>query len=185
MSIGVALMLTLVTLVSFPHFGRTLAIEREAQLITLAIRDAEARAVATRESIGGGFSSPFGVHFDVHNPRQYIIFSDTNKDGFYNGVMEQLEIVPISREVALEAICYQDKSATPPPGHCNVEELSITFKRPAPLIQVSGQGTGVPGSPPPQLLGEGDFEIKIVTNDMTLHYMIVVWTTGAVSIEKL
>ena len=178
---GIIVILTTVTLANFPRFGRTLAIERDAQLLALAIRDAEARAAGTRISAAGEFQNLFGVHFDTTagNNNKYIIFSDNDDDQFYD-VGEELENVFLSRGIRVDEICRVVKAS--PPGNCNISSLSITFERPAPTIRVLGVGSGG-GLPVP--FGDGDFEIRLAVDGDTFKRQVVIWTTGAISIEKL
>lgn len=182
-AVSIVVFLSALILADFPLFGRSLTIEREAQLIALALRDTEIRAVAVRKDPLGGFFTPFGVHFNVATPRQYLIFSDLNlnagdESDFYD-TGEELETITLSQRAKIKRICMKVKS---PPEDCTIEELSITFRRPAPTIEVRGVGVVV-GGPPPVPLGEGDFEIEVATDDESLKRCVVIWTTGAISIE--
>src|SRR3989344_6445394 len=70
---------------SYPSFGEVLAVDSQAQLIALAIRDIEQRAISTLESsvAPGQYKTAFGVHFDIANNRQYVLFSDAiDEDNF-------------------------------------------------------------------------------------------------------
>ncbi len=183
-SIAVAVLLLTIILANFPAFGRSLAVEREAQLIALALRDAEARAIATVESpiVASDFFSPYGVHFSLATPQQYIIFSDAGAAGFqgYFDAGERLETLSMGRQVRIQQICRGLKTADPNDNLC-VNALSITFRRPSPLIAVKG----VAGGPPPVSLGEGDFSIDLVTDSGQFKRRVVIWTTGAISIESI
>lgn len=183
-AVSITVLVMVAVLADFPLLGRSFAIEREAQLVALALRDAEVRAVAVRENPLGGFNTPFGVHFDIGNPNQYIIFADLNLGagdfaGFYDAG-EELETIPMSQKTKIKRICQNIKN---PPEDCTIEQLSVTFRRPAPTIEISGVGVTI-GGPPPVPLGDGDFEIEVVSNDESLERCIVIWTTGAISIES-
>ncbi|PJE64932.1 MAG: hypothetical protein COU90_00250 [Candidatus Ryanbacteria bacterium CG10_big_fil_rev_8_21_14_0_10_43_42] len=184
-AISIMVILTTVTLANYPRFGRTLAIERDAQLVALALRDAGARAAGTRISASGEFQSLFGVYFDTTpgNNNKYIIFSDINGDQFYTpGIGEELEFVFLSRGVKVDEICRLVKATPPPPEDCAIGSLSITFERPAPTIRVLGVGTS--GGPPVNF-GSGDFEIRLGVDGDTFRREVIIWTTGAISIEEL
>lgn len=177
--IGIAAIITSTVLGNYPEFSRRLAIEREAQLVALALREAEERAIRTKRALGSEpFEAPFGVHFDLANPKEYILFADTDpggNTGFYD-IGEEIEVMKIGRSVRLKDLCADEKQGNP---DCDIDSLSITFKRPAPLIEVQG----VKGGPIVDL-GEPDFEIYVETEDYAHTQEIVVWTTGAISVEN-
>ena len=64
--IAIVSIMTAVLLSGYPRFGEMLAIDREAQLMALAVRDIEQRAVSTLESpfAAGQFNTWDGVHFN-------------------------------------------------------------------------------------------------------------------------
>ena len=178
--IGIVAVITSTVFGNYPEFSRRLAIEREAQLVALTLRDAEERAIRTRRA-GGSFFIPFGVHFDLANPKEYILFADTDFGGnqnFYDAG-EEIETITMGRSVQLKDICAYEKQGGSPPPDCDINSLSITFKRPAPLIKVHG----VKGGPVVDM-GVPDFEIYVETEDGVHQQKIVVWTTGAISIEN-
>lgn len=183
-SISIAVLILTVTLANFPSFGRVLAVEREAQLVALALRDAEARAIFTIESpvAASDFFSPYGVHFSLSNPQQYVIFSDAAVAGVpeFFDPGEQVETLLMSKRAKINQICRGLKTSSPSDDLC-VNDLSITFRRPAPLIKVWGKS----GALPPEDLGGGsDFSINIISDDGQFARCVVVWTTGAMSIES-
>lgn len=173
--IGVAAIITSTVLGNYPEFLRRLAIEREAQLLALGLREAEEHAIRTKRA-GSGFVAPFGVHFDLAKPKEYILFADFGTPNNFYDVGEEIEIIQIGRGVQLRDLCADEKQGTP---DCNINSLSITFERPAPLIKVRGIKGG-----PVEDLGEPDFEIYVETEDGVHTQEIVVWTTGAISIEN-
>ena len=187
--IGIAAIITSTVLGNYPEFSRRLAIEREAQLVALALREAEERAIRTKrtEAVSEPFNPPYGVHFDLGSGptdpkrKQYILFADTDPGGNtgYYDVGEEIEIMTIGRSVRLKDLCADEKQPPLFTGDCDIDSLSITFRRPAPLIQVQGVKGG-----PVMDLGEPDFEIYVETEDMAHTQEIVVWTTGAISIEN-
>ena len=173
--IGIMAIVTATTLINYPQFSRRLDTEREAQLVALALRDAEERAIRTHRA-GGVFTAPFGVHF-IENSDQYILFSDTGGDANFYNPGEELETISLGRGVRVNDICQFEKN--PLLGtNCDITSLSVTFRRPAPFIEIHG----VMGGFPQVDLGEPDFEIH-VDNNGEYEKTIVIWTTGAISIE--
>ena len=174
--------ITSTMLMNYPEFSRRLAIEREAQIAALALREAEERAIRTQQA-GGTFFTPFGVHFDLASPKEYVLFADTKRSttipagesDFYDSG-EALETMVMGRDVRVKDICQHEKNV---PANCDIDSLSIVFYRPAPLIKVNGKTSGNP----PVDLGVPDFEIHVGTEEPDNEQTIVVWTTGAISIE--
>ena len=174
-AISIMAAITTTLFVAYPKFGRRLAIEREAQFVALSLRDAEERAIRTQRA-GGAFTAPFGVHFDLNARRSYILFADINSNGYFDaGVDLAVETFSIGNSVRLDKLCAGEKNAS---GDCTFSSLSITFKRPAPLIEVKGNGGG-------GVLPNTDFEIYVKTDDGVYAQLVVIWTTGAVSIEDV
>lgn len=179
--ISIIIGITTIFFVNQGRFRASLNVEREAQVLALALRDAEIRSISTKQ-VQTTFQAPFGVHFDLANPLQYILFADTNTSGtdlFYDAG-EELEVIRTQPGVRLKKLCKDEKKNFPLPGNCSITSLSITFQRPMPLIQV----VGVQGGLPPADLGQPDFEIAVESNDGSIQRKVVVWTTGAVSIEN-
>lgn len=178
-ALSIMAIITTTLFVSYPKLGHRLAVEREAQLVALMLRDAEERAIRTRR-VGSAFSAPFGVHFDLSSPRQYVLFADLGgTSGYFDeGIDEKIDTVVMGNGVSLEKLCAYEKQGL---GVCLIQSLSITFRRPAPLIKVRGViGGGIVLD-----LGDPDFEIYVRTDDGSFRRLVVVWTTGAISIEDV
>lgn len=176
-TIGIMAVITGTVLGNYPQFSRRLNIERETQIVALSLREAEERAIRTQRA-GGGFQAPFGVHFDLASPKQYIFFADTGGVSDFYDTGEELEVISMGRDVRLDHICKHEKNILLGVD-CGISSLSVTFRRPAPLIEIHGVSGG-----PIEDLGEPDFEIYVKTEDGSLSQTIVVWTTGAISIEN-
>ena len=164
-----------ITVANYPEFRRSLAVEREAQIVALTLRDAEARAISVRR-VDTSFTVPFGVHFVPGI--QYVIFSDNNGNGIYDsGVAagELLETIQMSRHTKINNLCAGAKNT--PAGPCNLSALSVIFKRPSPTVEARVSA----GAP----LTHGNFEVDVYSDDNNLKKRITVWTTGAITIEKL
>ena len=186
--IAVMGIVTTILVSGFPRFGELLVLDSQAQLIALAIRDIEQRAVSTLESpIGppGQYQAPFGVHFNKADSRSYRLFSDAiTPDNFFTAG-EEVEIVPIERGVRIRNICKLnnagDTCAT------DLDQLSVTYKRPNPIIEMRGATIGSCNPGPCVIinLGAGSYAIEIESKDSSLSRRVIMWTTGAVAIKKV
>lgn len=175
--------ITTILVSSFPRFGEVLAIDREAQLMALAVRDIEQRTVSTLESpiVAGQYQTTFGVHFKQTDNKRYWLFSDAVVQDNFLTAGEEIEIVPIERGARIRRICKLDTAGTA----CvtDLGELSITYKRPNPIIEMRGATITVPGVILD--LGVGSYMIEIESKDSTLARQVIMWTTGAVGIKKI
>ena len=170
---------------NFPSFSRQTSLERDAQLLALAFRDAESRALSIQES-DGSFDNYFGVHVDITSEqkrKRYVLFADINGTSFFDNPGEELRIGTLSSNTRISRICRALRDASSLNNDCSLSCLSITFERPSPVVSVRGASGGV-GCNTPLVLNEGDFEIEIESNDNTLKRCVVVWTTGTISIES-
>ena len=177
--------LTTLVLANYHGFNRIGALERGAQLVALLLRDAESRAISVRAT-SGAFKRSFGLHIDKDlNSRRYIIFADVNDSNFFESASDAtLDARLLDPQVRVSRLCANLKgtSAKVPPlsPNCDYSQLSITFARPSPTVTVFGKV----GVSPAGDLEQGDFEIELETNDTLIKRCVVVWTTGAVSIES-
>lgn len=182
---------TAILVSGFPRFGELLALESQSQLITLAIRDIEQRAVSTVESpigLPGQYKTAFGVHFNVADNKHYWLFSDAVVQNNFLDVGEEIEIVPIDRGVHIRKICKLDSTGSACDAVIgDLEQLSVTYKRPNPIIEMHG-ATVTSCNPGPCIvtsLGVGSYAVEIESKDGSLRRRIVMWTTGAVAIKKV
>lgn len=183
--IAIVSIMALVLLSGYPRFGEMLAIDREAQLIALAVRDIEQRAVSTLESpiAGGGFRTAYGVHFNLSDNKRYWLFSDAVVQNNYFTDGEEIEIVPIGRGARIRKICkLSTTSNTCDASIGDLTGLSVTYKRPSPIIEVRGVAILPPGII--QDLGPGSYMVEIESRDGSFARRIIMWTTGAVAIKK-
>ena len=182
--------ITTILVSGFPRFGELLVLENQTQLIALAIRDIEQRAVSTLESpigLPGQYQAPFGVHFNRADPRSYRLFSDAiTQDNFFTAG-EEVEIVPIERGVYIHRICKLNSADACDINIGDLEQLSVTYKRPNPIIEMRG-ATVTSCNPGPctiSPLGAGSYAIEIKSKDGSLARRVIMWTTGAVAIKKV
>ena len=184
--IAIVSIMAAVLLSGYPRFGEMLAIDREAQLMALAVREIEQRAVSTLESpIGatGQFQAAYGVHFSTTDNKRYWLFSDVNQNNYFTAG-EEIEIVPMDRGVHIRKICKLNTAGTA----CNaligdLRGLSVTYRRPSPIIEVRGVTILPPGII--QDLGPGSYMVEIASRDDSFARRIIMWTTGAVAIKKV
>ena len=137
----VAIMMILSSVIIFNHkeFNDNLEITNLSYQVGLALRQAQVYGVSTRdfkEGVGTSqanrFNTPYGVHFDMNKPAEYIFFADAdaNKNGIYNIPPTDtiLETVAIGRGNKISKICKKISTDTT----CSLNIADITFTRPEP-----------------------------------------------------
>ncbi len=178
--ISILTIITSIFLLDYRRHNQQIALERGSQLVALLLRDAETRALSIQEA-DGSFDNSFGVHF-VDNSDQYILFVDTGGTPSFYDPGEELAIRQLDTNARISQLCaYRKDNAIPPkPPTCGLTTLSITFERPSPVVRVVGSSGGAPGD-----LGVGDYEIELHIQGQPSgpRRCVVVWTTGAISIE--
>lgn len=184
-TISIMVIISALVLVNFPGFNRQVAIEHAAQEVSLALRAAQARALAVQKFLPTGqFPQGYGVYFDRNNPTQYIIFADLCQIcqegeagyGVYDGG-EEVDTITLARPLEINDIFAKEKTGL----KINLQILSIVYYRPDPVIVMHGIDTGGILTN----LGVGDAEIVLGSTDgATSLRKIVAWTTGQVSVEK-
>jgi prepilin-type N-terminal cleavage/methylation domain-containing protein len=183
-TISIMVIVSSIVLVNFPGFNRQVALGRAAQEVSLALRGAQARALAVQKFTNTGeFPQGYGVYFDLANPTQYIIFADLctacaqGEPGFGRyDPGEEVDTVDLPSRMRLMSLLTKQKTGGGP--SCN--ELHIVYYRPDPTIQMKGFNGGCPAD---GILGDGDVEIVIGALESAEARQVVAWTTGQVSVE--
>lgn len=84
-----SIMSAIILLVTFNsrRFNDDLALQTAASEVSLAIRQAQSFGVSIKQATTGStdFSKPYGIAFDVQNPTNFFIYSDTDNDRIYDG----------------------------------------------------------------------------------------------------
>ncbi|MCH7882948.1 prepilin-type N-terminal cleavage/methylation domain-containing protein [Patescibacteria group bacterium] len=129
-TIGVTVIISSLVLTNFPRFSRTLGLSRTAQAIALSFREAEGAALGVRE-FGSGIFPGYGLHFDLNEPKSYILFADINDDRVYDPALEKVDTFIITGSPSIVDLCADV---------CGYSSLDIVFVRPAPdvIIRIGG-----------------------------------------------
>ena len=182
----VAIMMILSSVIIFNHkeFNDNLEITNLSYQVGLALRQAQVYGVSTRDFKGGAtqadrFNTPYGVHFDMTKPAEYIFFANTNKTGnpltptgkYTSGNDVILETVTIGRGNKISEICKKISTVTT----CGLTIADITFTRPEPepIFSVNG------------VLGTTISTVAIcLTSPGGRYKKITVYNTGQISITN-
>ena len=178
--ICVAIMMILSSVIIFNHkgFNDNLEITNLSYQVGLALRQAQVYGVSTRDFKGGAtqadrFNTPYGVHFDLSKPAEYIFFADANKNGIYDIPPTDtiLETVAIGRGNKISKICK--KISTDTTCSLNIADITFTRPEPEPIFSVNG------------VLGTTISTVAIcLTSPGGRYKKISVYNTGQISITN-
>jgi len=194
---GIIVILTAVTLANFSGFRSDLALQREANKISLVLRKAQTFALAVREfNSGPSYNDdpfcvrppvrfpPYGVSFstiagaggDRRSSQTYIIFGDSSCDTSYTagGNNEEVEVFNIGNGVKITSIAGKGGVCA---GGCDLTSAHAVYQRPAPTVVLSGSSNGAPVS------GLSSIEVILEIPGQGLLKKVIITVTGQVSVE--
>ncbi len=124
--------LTAVFLFQQRQFDSTTLLRSLAYSVALSIREAQTYGVSVR-SFGATFPA-YGVHFDINNNDQYILFADVDDDGQYVGdeATEFVDSYTFQGSYSLGEVCGSRVSPNDECVTSGLPWLAITFRRPNP-----------------------------------------------------
>lgn len=144
-SLAIVIVVTSITLASFPSFSSQLVLNNLAHEVALTVREAQVFGVGTR-AFEGGFPS-HGIHFDINTPDQFVLFADIDEDGEYDGTFdceaigsaECVSVFSLRRNNEIDELCVtSDSGQTCRAG--GIEQVDITYVRPDPEAVIYNDG---------------------------------------------
>lgn len=175
-STGIIILISSMIFFNFPRFRQKTALDNAARELSLAIRDAQARAVAVSIS-GGAPRSNYGINLKTSGGgTAYTLFSDgggvPNKK--FDGGDLTVKSFVFNSGVRVSSFTFPSDS-NPSPCNSGSTEMNILFYRPDPTTVVA-DSAGTPCNP------YGPFNITLRSPDGSETRIISVWRTGQVSI---
>ena len=168
---GIIVLFTGLMLANYKKGGQQFALQRSANKLAQDIRRAEAMAMSTEEcdaSICGIQMVPiggYGIHLSKGD-KNYLLYADINGNEKHGGADPNMEpIIDLEKKIVINDIKDEDDNS--------LNFVSINFKPPDPIINLSGQaGTYT--------------EVKIIIaleDDLTQEKTITINKAGLVEIE--
>ena len=142
---GIIVVVTSVVLVNNNRFGGVVQLENLAYDIALSVRQAQVFGTSVQRYGSEGFSSGYGMHFDVNDPQHYEFFADVDRDGFFDSLDENVSPSPytIRSGFRISGLCApQGADAATCTGVSSATQLDIVFKRPEADAWISASGVG-------------------------------------------
>jgi len=172
-----------VILFRFTDFSANVNVQNLAQEVALTIHQAQSNAISgVFDTRFNGNAPTYGVNFSIDNPKQFIYFIDSTRDGKYfndpnilcgNLDTECLDRIEFTGDGVISEICV-NKNTEPSSMNCDVQELFITFTRPFPeaVIRRDNQDNVF-----------SDAEITI-DGEKGAPRSVIIWATGQISVGQ-
>lgn len=147
---AIIVVITSVVLVNNGRFGGVIQLENLAYDVALSIRQAQVYGISVArfgtncsDSDAKCFERAYGMHFDMDNRQQYVLFADVDKDGFFTSNLnlnENVEPSPytIRSGFMISGLCAPEDTCS------NVNQIDIVFKRPEPDAFIRKNDDGTP-----------------------------------------
>jgi len=129
--VSIVLLISMLVLVGHANFRGNILLTNLAYDVALSIRQAQVYGLSAREATisGSDFDTGYGVRFDANTPNSYILFADLDRDYFYDGDVELVQVFAIRRGYSIADICGINSTDD---QNCSVDYLDIVFDRPEP-----------------------------------------------------
>lgn len=171
-TVGIMVLISTLVLVNNSAFGGTVNLRNLAYDVALTVRQAQVYGVSVKR-FGSSFEAGYGVHFDMSDPGEFILFADAVS---VNGLYDVGEIVaPPSPYTFAQGYQITDIKAGAGGSECtgtSVGTLDIVFVRPEPDARIrANSGT--------TLLEQG---CVILTSPRGNRTAVLVEATGQISV---
>ncbi len=190
-STGIIILILGLIFAGYPKFRARSGLAALTREVGLLVRQAQVYGLAVKEfpARSGEFPA-YGVHMDSTNPREIILFADTDTTPGHRGTYQSgagcggagdSECI---RRFTITGTEYIDKFCVIPGGGvqggtpeevCDINELNITYRRPDPeaiIVAVDSSQT-FNGATIYLRSGSGEDEVKVIR----------VWITGQISVQ--
>jgi prepilin-type N-terminal cleavage/methylation domain-containing protein len=206
-SIAIFAVMTALVVARYGTFNQSTLLTDQAYDLALTIRTAQTYGVSVKSAAAStnDFGAAYGVHFDIANPTQFLLFLDGNANGYYDPSMGDQTITTynLSQGATISSICFAQSQAqcmasgSQPnmitPSSYQDSAFDVTFRRPNPdayfycvsdtnpgascgiLAYISGGTDANPSTEP-------NAYITLVSSDKSDSVTVVVRSDGEISV---
>ncbi len=190
--IGIFTVITAVAFVDQGKLNSSVLLTNIAYETALAVREAQVYGLGVRKDIlnmDNNFEGEYGVHFDMTNDREIVVYSnspdDTNTPSqMYNSSINEARYLyqfVNQRGNKIQALCFGNfasgETACTPEASNSKSLIDITFKRPEPKARFYVPENDLTGTSP------GPAYIVVSTLDDKSCKVVVVYQTGQIQVE--
>lgn len=126
---AIMVILTGVLLAKNSSFGGTIILRSLAYDVALSVREAQTYGIAVRRTASGTFGSGYGIEVRSASPSSYLLFSDDNGNGYYDGESELVTRYELKQGYIISNLCYTSAIEA---EVCGAQKVDVTFVRPEP-----------------------------------------------------
>ena len=113
-------LITGIVTLRYGSFNNLILLKNQAFQIALELREIQTRSLSATGN-SSEFRRPYGIYFATAEPGVYVIFRDSNEDGYYTAG-EELETRRLDSRFTINQLCSGI--------NCSLTALSVTFQRP-------------------------------------------------------
>ena len=113
-------LITGIVTLRYGSFNNLILLKNQAFQIALELREIQTRSLSATGN-SSEFRRPYGIYFATAEPDVYVIFRDSNEDGYYTAG-EELETRRLDSRFTINQLCSGI--------NCSLTALSVTFQRP-------------------------------------------------------
>lgn len=186
----ISIMSIITLLVTFNNyrFNNDFAIQTAASEVSLAMRQAQSFGVSSKQAQtnSADFNKSYGIAFDLQNPKNLFIYSDTNGNRAYDGGVscdgsdECREKSVLRSGISIQRVCADYMNGTQTCFNGGARYLTLTYVRPnpEPIIKVFN-GSNVEITGPWKTA-----YIELVSQNGTRIYVLTDYLSGQITIQS-
>lgn len=175
-SVGIFAAISAIILANYPEFRSRSSLDNLTAQIAIIFREAQVYGISVREEGNSDFNIGYGVHVDIEDNTELIIFADKDKDFLFDddtdSVLETFELKGGETIGELCApSCVGDETQQP----VLADSVTAVFIRPNPDAYFSVNDTYDAGLP--------SFSLKVLNRSGSYWRYVEVYTTGQISVR--
>lgn len=113
-------LITGIVTLRYGAFNNLILLKNQAFQIALELREIQTRSLSATGN-SSEFRRPYGIYFTTAEPNVYVIFRDSNENGYYDSG-EELETRRLDSRFTINQLCNG--------ANCSLSALAVTFRRP-------------------------------------------------------
>jgi prepilin-type N-terminal cleavage/methylation domain-containing protein len=183
---GIISVIMLIVVFDSRKFNDSIALKSAAADVSIAMRQAQNFGVSVKESSPGQFNAPYGMWFDLLNPTNIFIYSDTNNNRAFNGSWdcagndECKEKIPLRSGIRINRLCATDFGNSLTCFNTGFRSITLTYVRPNPEPLVRSFDTNNA-----QLFGAWKgLYVELVSQRGTFIYVVTDAVSGQITVQN-
>lgn len=175
-SVGIFATISAIILANYPEFRSRSSLDNLTAQIAIIFREAQVYGISVREEGNSDFNIGYGVHVDLEDNTDLIIFADKNKNFIFDsGTDSVLETFELKGGETIGELCAPSCVGNDTQRPILADSITVVFIRPNPDAYFSVNGV--------YNTGISSVSLKISNRSGSYSRYIEVYTTGQISIR--